>query len=151
MIDRFQRFVYNISVISHLWHKIAAGEMKEYGLGGPYAVYFVTLFRYEAGLTPTELCELCGRDKSDVSRAIARLEEKGLVEKQKPAGTAYRAKLILTPQGKIVAQSVNAKVSEAVKSGGQGLTEEERTTFYEVLDCIASNLQTLCRKGLSRA
>ena len=37
------------------------------------------MYRMEDGVTGPQLCELCGRDKSDVSRTIAILQEKGFV------------------------------------------------------------------------
>ena len=45
MIARFEKFSYAISELSRCWHKIAADEMKQYDLKGPYAVYFTTLYR----------------------------------------------------------------------------------------------------------
>ena len=80
MVERFERFSVAISEISRCWHKLASEEMRPYGLKGAHALYLTTLQRYPQGITIPELCELCLKDKSDASRMLAILEEKGLVE-----------------------------------------------------------------------
>ena len=79
MVDRFERFSFAISEISRYWHKITADEMEKHGLKGPHSVYLTTMYRYPDGVTAPQLCELCGKDKSDVSRTMSLMEQKGLV------------------------------------------------------------------------
>lgn len=148
MIDRFERFSYAISEISRCWHRIAGEEMGKYGLKGPYALYFTTLYRYPQGITAAQLCNLCGRDKADVSRAIKLLEEIALVEKENITTNAYRALIRLTKQGKLVAEQINKKAEAAVEHASKGLTPEKRAVFYEVLELITANLQILSKDGL---
>lgn len=148
MVDRFERFSLAISEIYRHWHRIAADEMEKYGLKGPYAVYFTTMYRYEDGITAARLCELCGRDKSDVSRAVACLEKKGLVKKECVNRNLYRARLTLTEEGKKAAQDINQRAMLAVEYGGKGLSEEKREIFYDALETIVSNLQILSEQGL---
>lgn len=145
MIDRFEKFSYFISEISRYWHKIANDVMTEYGLKGPHSVYFTTMSQYPDGITATKLCELCSRDKADVSRAIAVMENKGLVTKE---GANYRALLKLTKEGEKIAKLIKSRAEAAVEFGGNGLTDEQRTIFYEALEIICSNLEDLSMKGL---
>ena len=77
MLHRYERFSLAIGEIERCRHKLTADEMEKYGLKGPYSVYLITLRRHEEGLTSVQLSELCGRDKSDVSRAISVLEKSG--------------------------------------------------------------------------
>lgn len=122
--------------------------MGKYGLKGPYALYFTTLYRYPQGITAAQLCNLCGRDKADVSRAIKLLEELALVEKENVSVNAYRALIRLTEQGKQVAAQINEKAKTAVEHASKGLTPEKRAVFYEALELITANLQTLSKDGL---
>lgn len=145
MIDRFEKFSFFISEISHHWHKIANDVMDEYGLKGPHSVYFTTLYRCPDGVTSTKLGEICSRDKADVSRAISLMEKKGLVVRE---GTNYRALLKLTKEGKLIAEKIKSRAEAAVELGGKGLTEEQRETFYEAIEIICSNLEDLSEKGL---
>lgn len=145
MIQRFERFTLAISELYRYWHKIAADEMARYQLKGPHALYLVALHRYEQGITAAGLCEVCGRNKADVSRAVALLEERGLVVRE---GDQYRAQLKLTEVGKQAAEQVRERARMAVEIGGRGLTEEQRTAFYETLTVIAANLKTISQLGI---
>ena len=143
MISRFEKFSYAISELSRCWHKIAAEEMKQYDLKGPYAVYFTTLYRC-GSITASRLSELCGRDKADVSRAISVLEKKGFIHKE----SGYRATIHLTESGKKLAETINGKVMAAVSYAGKDLSEDQRNTFYACLDSLVQNLQALSQSGL---
>ena len=148
MINRFERFSFAISEIHRFWHKIASDEMTKLGLKGPHVVYLVALKRFPDGVTAAELSQMCGRDKSDVSRAIAAMEEKGLVEKQGITQNLYRAKLTLTAEGSRAAAHISKRAGLAVEMGGSGLSENERKTFYDALELIASNLSAISKDGL---
>lgn len=148
MVDRFERFSLSIFEISRYWHKITAVEMEKYGLKGPHAVYLVTMYRYPDGVTSTQLCKLCGKDKSDVSRMMSIMEKKGLVTKEGIYQNLYRGVFKLTAAGKIAAEHVLQRISLAVEIAGKGLNEERRAIFYETLELIASNLRTISKEGL---
>ena len=148
MINRFERFSFASSEIHRFWHKIASDEMTKLGLKGPHVVYLVALKRFPDGVTAAELSQMCGRDKSDVSRAIAAMEEKGLVEKQGITQNLYRAKLTLTAEGSRAAAHISKGAGLAVEMGGSGLSEDERKAFYDALELIASNLSAISKDGL---
>ena len=144
MVDRFARFSFAIFEISRNWHRLTADEMEKYGLKGPYAMYLVVMQRYPEGVTAAQLSELCSRDKADVSRAIAVMEEKGLVCRE----GGYRAPLQLTDAGKEAAAHVCQRVEIAVECAGKDLSDEHREIFYAALESIAANLQTLSKEGI---
>lgn len=100
------------------------------------------------GLTVTELCTLCGKDKADVSRMMGILESKGLVTKEGTNQKLYRGVFKLTEDGKAAAEHVNKRASRAVEIAGKDLTEENRTIFYESLESIVANLRVLSKKGI---
>ncbi len=141
MITRFERFTYAISEINRYWHTIASHEMSKYGLRGPFAVYLTVLYRHSDGVTSVQLGELCDKNKADVSRALSVLEEKGLAVREANNNSLYRAKIHLTKEGRLAAEQVQKAASRAVEMGGDGLTDERRDIFYQVLEHIADNLQ----------
>ena len=147
MLNRFERFSFAMFEISRCWHKLAGDEMVRYGLKGPHAIYLVTLAQYPEGITAARLCEICGRDKSDVSRAMTIMVENGLVTREDTSGS-YRAKLILTDAGLAAAQQVCQRAALAVEYAGQGFAPDQRQIFYAVLDTITDNLQKLSREGI---
>jgi len=148
MIERFERFSLAISEISRYWHKIAAIEMEQYGLKGPHVVYLTTMYRHPEGLTAARLAELCGRDKADVSRTMSLMEKKGLIVREGGSQNFYRALLKLTPEGEYAAEFVRSRASVAVELAGDQIPDEKRAIFYETLELIASNLQTISEEGL---
>ena len=149
MLNRFAKFSLSISEIDRCWHKLASEEMAKYELNSPHAVYLNTL--YEAGqdgITAAQLGELCGKNKADVSRMIAILEKKELVKRVAVGGNMYRARLMLTEEGKKAALHVREKAAIAVEFAGSGLSDEERDTFYKALELITVNLQKLSKEGI---
>lgn len=148
MLNRFARFSLAISEIDRCWHKLAAEEMAKYELNSPHAVYLTTLYNFAEGITAAKLGELCCKNKADVSRMVAILEKKGLVRKEAIGGNLYRAKLLLTEEGKQAAEHVQQRAAVAVELAGSGMSEEEREVFYRCLELITSNLQILSKEGL---
>lgn len=148
MLNRFARFSRAISEIDRCWHKLAAEEMAKYELNSPHAVYLTTLYNFDEGITAAKLGELCCKNKADVSRMVAILEKKGLVRKETVGGNLYRAKLLLTEEGRQAAEHVQQRAALAVELAGSGMTDEERCVFYRCLERITSNLQTLSKEGL---
>lgn len=148
MIDRFERFSFAIFEISRHWHKLAGEEMEKYGLRGPHAVYLLAMHRNPQGMTPTQLCEFCGRDKADVSRMMSIMEKKGLVTRQSANQSLYRGLLKLTEAGKAAAEFVCSRASLAVELASQGLSDENREIFYRSLDLITGNLRRISKEGL---
>lgn len=148
MLNRFARFSLSIAEIDRCWHKLAAEEMAKYGLNSPHAVYLITLYQYSDGITAAKLGELCCKNKADVSRMVSILEQKGLVRREAVGGNRYRARLLLTEEGKQAAEQVQGRAALAVELAGSGMTEDEREVFYRCLERITANLQTLSREGL---
>ena len=143
-MDRFETFSLALFNMSRYWNRLAAEEMEKYGLKGAHAFYLVTVLRHDGEVTASQLCELCGKDKADVSRAVAKMEEIGLLERV--GSNPYRAKLKLTQQGIAAAEAVRETAGTIVDRVGGDLTEEKRTVFYEVLALVTANLEKLCKE-----
>ena len=122
--------------------------MEKYGLRGSHAIYLVVMSRYEEGITATNLSELCGRDKADVSRAVAMMEKKGLAVKEGVNQSLYRARLKLTDKGRTAAEQVKERADIAVKVAGSEVSDEEREIFYSAFEKIAAKLRSISVDGL---
>lgn len=144
MLQRFESFVITINQIYRNIQKLKTREMTEMGLKGTDVMCLFKLDRYEEGLTSAELSTLCMEDKAAISRAVSLLVEKGLITYvDSDSKRKYRAKLILTEEGKNVSARITALISAAVAKGGDGLTDKERAIFYKVLKTISDNLENL--------
>lgn len=150
MLARFERFSFSIAEIYRCWHKLAAEELAKYDLNSAHAVYLHTLYNNPDGITAAKLGELSGKNKADVSRMVAILENKGMVEKEAVGENMYRALLKLTPLGIEAAQHVQQRAAVAVELAGSGLSDSDRAIFYQSLEKITTNLQVLSRDGLPK-
>ncbi len=150
MIDRFERFSHTVCEITKYWNKLATIEMEKYGLKGSSVVYLTTLYHHSEGVTSATLTELSGRDKADVSRVIAAMEKKGLVEREAVNNNLYRALVKLTPKGVAVAEEAMKRASLAVEIVGGGIPEDKLNVFYECLDRIEKNLEAVSLTGLPK-
>lgn len=148
MLDRFERFSLSIFEITRCWHKITSDEMEKYGLKGPHSVYLLAMHQHPEGVTATQLVELCGRDKADVSRMVSIMEQKGLVIRECAAKNVYRNLLKLTEEGAAAAEFVCRRVMVAVEQASKGLDDMRRSIFYEALELIAGNLRRISAEGL---
>jgi Transcriptional regulators len=148
VLQRFETFTENIAAVYRCVQKIKSAEMTELGLRGGHVMCIFYLGRHPEGLTAAELCALCDEDKAAVSRSAGELEERGLVECLQSGGARrkYRAKLVLTADGRRVAESVERRVENAVACGGEGLTAQQRAAFYDALEKICKNLQAYCEE-----
>lgn len=147
MIDRFEQFSSSISAIYKIIQKIEREEMARYGLKGSHVQCMVAMVRHPDGVTISRLCELCDKDKAAVSRDLAELEEKGMVERIR-MDKVYRAPIRLTENGRTTAYQVSRIIQTAVELAGERLTDEDRHIFYQTLDLIAGNLRKISRDGI---
>lgn len=148
MVNRFERFSYSMFEITRHWHKLTADEMAKYGLKGTHSIYLLTLLSHPEGLNAPQLCELCDRDKADVSRMMAIMEEKGLVSKEYAGNSKYRGVFKLTPIGLTAGKQVQHRAARAVAMAGKDLSEEDRKIFYDSLESILQNLRQLSQDGI---
>lgn len=150
MLGRYEVLSAAISSMYHDIQKIERVEMAKFGLKGPHAQCLLILRRYSGGLTASELCDICDKDKAAVSRTVAELQDAGMVSREDRNGIRYRAKLTLTEKGDAAAEAVSQRALVAVELAGVGLEEEQRQVFYQVLNLISRNLHTICKDGLKK-
>lgn len=148
MLDRFERFSLAIFEITRHWHKITGDEMEKFSLKGAHSVYLLAMRQHPEGVTATQLCDLCGKDKADVSRMVSILEKKGLVTRAGASPNPYRSLLILTEEGAAAAELVSKRVMVAMALASKGLTDAQRENLYKALELICENLRQVSNEGL---
>ena len=148
MVGRFEVFTFALSELTTHWNKIAAEEMKSLGLKGGCILYLIALFKHPDGLTAAQLCEMCNRDKAEVSRAVSAMLSKGIVDRVNTTVSGYRANIRLTEKGREITHQLRERVKLAVEKGGEGLTDDYREAFYSALGIISANLKNISKEGL---
>lgn len=144
MKQRFETFVTAIAQIHRSIQKLKSQEMSDFGLKGTHVMCLYQLRQHPEGLNAVQLAQACEEDKAAISRTVAELREKGLVQNAPEDGRRYRVPLLLTEEGKAVTEEMNHKIIDAVLAGAQGYSQEEREVFYRVLLQVAENLQAVC-------
>ena len=139
MLNRFGAFVTGFTACYKYIQRIKTLEMTELGLRGTHAMCLFYLHHNPQGLTAAQLCQLCDEDKGAISRTLSELETKGYLYTR--AAKKYRAEIMLTPEGTALAEKMDALIESWVGIGGDGLTEEQRSSFYQTLERIAANLK----------
>ena len=149
MLSRYEQFTLSVASIYRCIQKIQRVEMARYGLKGPHAQCLLAMRRYPDGITASELCTLCDKDKAAISRTVAELEREGMVDRLGKNGNFYRAALMLTERGREAAEHVAVRAQHAVEAASEGLSEGNRRVLYAALELIASHLQNICDTGLA--
>lgn len=148
MISRFERFSNSIFCIYRDIQKIQRTEMARYGMKGAHTQCLLVMSHHPEGITASQLSEICDKDKAAISRTVAELEQKGLVQREVKSNGGYRAALKLTDLGREAACHVKQRAECAVEKAGEGLSDAQREVLYHTLDLLAANLQEICQEGL---
>lgn len=140
MIHRFQDFLSGITVCYKYIQRIKNAEMTEFGLKGTHVACMFYLHHNPEGLTAAQLCNLCCEDKAAISRIVSDLRTRGYIAQSE--GKNYRAPLHLTSSGIAIARQMDPLIESWVTVGGEGLSVEERESFYRSLALISENLKS---------
>ena len=138
MKDRFEAFITGVTVCYKYIQRIKSLEMTELGLKGTHVTCLFYLNNHPEGLTAAQLCQMCAEDKASVSRTVADLRARGYIA---PSDKHYRAPLQLTAEGRNAAKQMEPLIDRWVRSGGDGLTDEQREIFYKSLEMIGQTLR----------
>ena len=143
MQERFETFTVLIAKIHRSIYKIKTEEMAAFDLKSSHVSCLYYLYKAEA-LTAKELCDVCGEDKANVSRAVKYLEENGYLLCESSAAKRYQSALRLTEKGAKVGRHIADKIDRILAAASAGLTEEDRVVMYQSLALIDKNLQAVC-------
>ena len=143
MRERFNEFTLLVSNIHRCIYKIKTEEVLEFNLKSSHVSCLYYIYR-ENSLTAKELCDICGEDKANISRAIKYLKTNGFLVCDCSIHKRYKSKLLLTEKGQIVAQRITKKVEEILSYASVGLSENNRNIMYRSLNLINDNLNQLC-------
>lgn len=142
MIERFEIFTNNISVVYKGIQKLKNEKMKEFGLKGNHMMCLFYLEKHEDGLTASQLCELIGNDKAAVSRSLSELYKLGHIYYENfTGGKKYNTIVKLTGKGKEITPVLFDEIVRAVDEISlKGTDEDHRTEFYRALRTLANSI-----------
>jgi DNA-binding MarR family transcriptional regulator len=143
MDERFQTFTVLVANLNRCIYKIKTEEMAEYNLKSSHVSCIYYIYRY-GSLTPKELCDLCGEDKANISRALKYLEENQYLVINNDSNKKYQRPIVLTENGVKIGKHLSEKINEILSIASEGLSEEKRNIMYEGLSLINNRLNKIC-------
>ena len=138
--DRLDEFMTLVVGASRSVTKLKSRYMANFGLGSTHTMCIRKLYASEKGLTRTQIAECCELDKAQVSRIIGDLAQKGYAI-EGPSSSNYKRRVVLTPNGKRVAEEINGIVLKINTSVSEEIPMEEIEVFYSVFEKICDNLK----------
>ncbi len=138
--DRLETFMTHVTGASRSITKLKARGMSNYNLGSTHTACLRVLFKSRNGLTRTQLAKKCELDKSQISRIINELEEKGYVSESAEV-TSYKRKISLTDEGARITEEINKLVLDINDFVSGKIPSEDIETFYRVFCTICTNLK----------
>ena len=100
---------------------------------GPIGGMILYVISESDPITAQEISATLGRDKSQISRIVSLLIQKGLVEKSAAAGDARRSELRLSQKGALQLAAFNGAMVETTKTLLAHLDSAEIDQFSELL------------------
>ena len=139
--DRLDEFSALMSNASKSITKLKNRYMSGYGLSSTHTMCIRKLYSAPNGLTRTQIAKKCELDKSQISRIITELSEKGYVL-EGPECTNYKKRVMLTDEGKRIAADIKSIALDINRYVSGNISDEDIKTFYRVFGVICKNLKS---------
>lgn len=94
------------------------------------------------GLTQNEIAARAFKDKTNVARILAALEEEALILRRKDPQDLRFYRVYLTDSGRNLVQTLQPIIEEVVREAAEGIPASDLEATYRTLQKIYLNLQT---------
>lgn len=133
---------------NHLLIRAAQKQLELAGLTWPQFMLLLVLQGNETygtggGLQPSELSDLQGIPRNNVSTALASLEEEGLISRELSGIDRRKFVIRLTPQGRKILKSKLSTQLRQINQSFAALGAQERTTLLELLTRLTQSLSEM--------
>lgn len=141
MLRKIGNFTKNILIIYKGLQKMSKLALQKYNLKSNHTMCLFYLMQNPDGLTATQLSEKIGIDKAAVSRMLPQMFKGGYLEyRDFDGGKKYNTHIVLTESGKVLAQDLDAFISEYVNKFSTGVSKSDIIVMYCSLKTIAANI-----------
>lgn len=140
-LERFLPYRLNVlaSVVSNALARIYA---ERFGITIPQWRIIATLGQFETR-TARDIAAHAVMHKSTVSRAVAALAERGLVERRPNPGDMREELLVLTRPGREIYEAVAPEALAFERAVVSGLTPQEHETLFRLIDKLDAHTRAL--------
>lgn len=140
----------NTSAFYRLTQSYMTEKLRAYDLGSGQQ-FFLDRIARNPGISMQELSQLGFFDNGTTTRAVQKLEEKGLVTVSTDERDRRIRRLTITPAGEPVVESMRALKRAWRTAVMEGLSEEEKETFSRVLTRLVENAAAYLEKSQERS
>jgi DNA-binding MarR family transcriptional regulator len=137
-----------ICFISRLSTRFMGSEMSRMGFG-PGQFFLLSELYTEEGLSQDELSQRVGVDKSNTSRALAKLEKFGLIQRKNDPTNHKVKKVYLRPKAHKVRNEFKKIQRQWNTKLLRGFSKEEKAALIEGLVKIADNAEVAFNKNIN--
>jgi len=130
-----------VCFISRLSTRFVGGEMTRMGFGSGHFFLISELYA-EEGLSQDELSRRVGVDKSNTSRALAKLEKYGLIRRESDPDNHKVKKVFLEPKAREIRKMFRTIQNQWNTDLLKGFSEQEKAGLFASLKKIAANAET---------
>ncbi len=131
------RFAYRLAFLTNFYREPLLRRIeRDYGIIRPEWTVLICL-TFRNGLNPRDICEITEQPSNTVSRGVASLVAKGLVERRPDPEDARRALLFLTPAGRTLHDTIMPHLERGEAAMLACLTPAERDTLDRLLEKLA--------------
>ncbi len=108
----------------------------------PEQYLVLNMIKDEENLNQNKLCELLYKDKSNMTRLISVLEEKGLIEKIQQTDNKKQTNIIkVTEKGRKLRAEITPVMTKSRNNYLQNISQDDMYTCIKVLTQIQKNLE----------
>ena len=130
----------NFALISRKFQQFLNRELQTVDLTAAELTYLNFIY-IQDGLTQDELARSCCVDKAAVTRAIQRLEKKGVIERKPDAADKRANRIYLTEKAMYYKQVIEEMRQKWIKIMDVHMTEEEARFFAKKVEEIAEKVK----------
>ncbi|WP_456276871.1 MarR family winged helix-turn-helix transcriptional regulator [Bacillus sp. AK128] len=138
-----------ISILYRYGHVYVSRELEPYGIGKGQFMFLLVLY-HENGLSQDEMARRLTIDKGTTARAIGKLEEEGYVFRQTSELDRRLNRVCLTEKAQKFKDEFFNVLDGWTEVLSQGLTKEEVSTAFNLLERMSQNAATHIKKELKR-
>ena len=139
---RFEKFALLIDGVQKCIQKFKMAIAPTHGVKGVHVLWIYELFIHPDGLTSAELAVKSNIDPSLISRELTALKRKGYITREASSSKrSYNSRITLTEEGRLLGRKIQDMALDVQKRVGYGVSIEELSIFYSVLERLHDNLE----------
>ncbi len=130
-----------LSIVLRLLCRNIQRDITELGYDVTVWQWLILMFlRLENGQSQAQLAEKCGKEKTNITRIIDAMEEKGLIKRAKDKTDRRRNIISVTDNGARIESKLTPIVVKGHQKALAGFSDEGKRTFFDYLYKIRDNL-----------